>query len=168
MKKSSVQLRKDIVKLQEQLRQAETREAERIGRLALKAGRILPGVRLRRNRSRPGAPFSQVSAGWLEAVSEPAAAPRPFAPPVFEPGFRFPWSSRNRLATASTSSDARKKDTREKIELGGLIVKAGLRFEKRALLLGALIELQQRLAKDQNERDRLIAIGSEAFRYDGE
>ncbi|SPZ48114.1 conjugal transfer protein TraD [Agrobacterium tumefaciens] len=34
------------------------------------------------------------------------------------------------------TSDARKKDTREKIELGGLIVKAGLRYEKRALLLG--------------------------------
>lgn len=38
MKKSSVQLRKDIAKLQDQLRQAETREAERIGRIALKAG----------------------------------------------------------------------------------------------------------------------------------
>ena len=32
-----------------------------------------------------------------------------------------------------TTSEARKKDTREKIELGGLIVKAGLRYEKRAL-----------------------------------
>lgn len=68
----------------------------------------------------------------------------------------------------TTSSDARKKDTREKIELGGLIVKAGLRFEKRALLLGALIELQQRLAIDEAERDRLIAVGTEAFRNDGE
>ncbi|MGO8396623.1 conjugal transfer protein TraD, partial [Rhizobium ruizarguesonis] len=29
--------------------------------------------------------------------------------------------------------NARNKDTREKIELGGLIVKAGLRYEKRAL-----------------------------------
>lgn len=66
------------------------------------------------------------------------------------------------------SSDARKKDTRDKIELGGLIVKAGLRFEKRALLLGALIELQQRLASDGCERDRLIAIGSEAFGSDSE
>jgi hypothetical protein len=46
------------------------------------------------------------------------------------------------------TSDARKKDTREKIELGGLIVKAGLRYEKRALLLGALIELGQRLQGD--------------------
>ncbi|MDG3580434.1 TraC family protein [Rhizobium sp. YJ-22] len=38
MKKSSLQLRADIAKLQDQLRQAETREAERIGRIALKAG----------------------------------------------------------------------------------------------------------------------------------
>lgn len=68
----------------------------------------------------------------------------------------------------TTMSDARKKDTREKIELGGLIVKAGLRFEKRALLLGALIELQQRLAHDDAERDRLIAIGSGAFGDDGQ
>ncbi len=38
MKKSSLQLRNDIARLQDQLRQAETREAERIGRIALKAG----------------------------------------------------------------------------------------------------------------------------------
>jgi hypothetical protein len=61
------------------------------------------------------------------------------------------------------TSDARKKDTREKIELGGLIVKAGLRYEKRALLLGALIDLSERLKSDQTERLRLMAIGAEAF-----
>jgi hypothetical protein len=61
------------------------------------------------------------------------------------------------------TSDARKKDTREKIELGGLIVKAGLRYEKRALLLGALIDLSQRLKADQTERSRLMAMGAEAF-----
>jgi hypothetical protein len=38
MKKSSLKLRNDIARLQDQLRQAETREAERIGRVALKAG----------------------------------------------------------------------------------------------------------------------------------
>lgn len=65
----------------------------------------------------------------------------------------------NRNAT----SDARKRDTRDKIALGGLIVKAGLRFEKRALLLGALIELAERLKSDENERTRLTAIGAEAF-----
>ncbi|WP_376743768.1 type IV conjugative transfer system coupling protein TraD [Ensifer canadensis] len=66
------------------------------------------------------------------------------------------------------TSDARKKDTREKIELGGLIVKAGLRYEKRALLLGALVELRCRLKSDEGERARLIAIGAEVFSNDHE
>ncbi len=66
----------------------------------------------------------------------------------------------------TTTSDARKKDAREKIELGGLIVKAGLRFEKRALLLGALIELKHKLGADGGERERLTSIGAEAFRND--
>lgn len=68
----------------------------------------------------------------------------------------------------TATTDARKKDTRDKIELGGLIVKAGLRFEKRALLLGALIDLQQRLKSDDKERARLTAIGAEAFGNEGE
>ena len=38
MKKPSSKIREEIAKLQDQLRQAETREAERIGRIALKAG----------------------------------------------------------------------------------------------------------------------------------
>ncbi|MBD9650008.1 type IV conjugative transfer system coupling protein TraD [Ensifer sp. ENS09] len=66
------------------------------------------------------------------------------------------------------TSDARRNDTREKIELGGLIVKAGLRYEKRALLLGALVELSLRLKSDEGERTRLIAIGAEAFSNDSE
>lgn len=38
MKKPSSKIRDEIAKLQDQLRAAETREAERIGRIALKAG----------------------------------------------------------------------------------------------------------------------------------
>lgn len=38
MKKPSSKIREEIAKLQEQLRTAETKEAERIGRVALKAG----------------------------------------------------------------------------------------------------------------------------------
>ncbi|MDH4440768.1 MAG: TraC family protein [Rhizobium sp.] len=38
MKKPSSRIRDEIAKLQEQLKLAETREAERIGRVALKAG----------------------------------------------------------------------------------------------------------------------------------
>lgn len=68
----------------------------------------------------------------------------------------------------ASSTEARKKDTREKIELGGLIAKAGLRYEKRAVLLGALIELGQRLKADETERMRLAAIGAKAFGNDGE
>jgi hypothetical protein len=60
-------------------------------------------------------------------------------------------------------SDARRKDTREKIQLGGLITKAGLRYEKRALLLGLLIDAAQRIRDDQTERARLMAIGERAF-----
>ncbi|MFN3502817.1 MAG: conjugal transfer protein TraD, partial [Allorhizobium sp.] len=51
---------------------------------------------------------------------------------------------------------------------GGLIVKAGLRLEKRALLLGALIELNERLKSDERERARLTAIGVKAFGHDGQ
>lgn len=38
MKKPSSKIKEEIARLQEQLKQAETREAERIGRIALKAG----------------------------------------------------------------------------------------------------------------------------------
>lgn len=68
----------------------------------------------------------------------------------------------------STTTDARKQDAREKIALGGLIVKAGLRYEKRAVLLGALIELAKRLKADGRERERLNTIGAEAFGHDGD
>lgn len=68
----------------------------------------------------------------------------------------------------TVASDVRKQDTRQKIALGGLIVKAGLRYEKRAVLYGALLELAQRLKSDQEERARLMAIGSEAFGNDSD
>ncbi len=38
MKKPSSKIREEIARLQDQLKAAETREAERVGRLALKAG----------------------------------------------------------------------------------------------------------------------------------
>ena len=66
------------------------------------------------------------------------------------------------MAEAQTSED-RKKDTREKIALGGLIVKAGLRYESRALLLGLLIDGRSRLSGNEVERARLMGIGVEAF-----
>ena len=64
------------------------------------------------------------------------------------------------------SSEARKKETREKIALGGLIVKAGLRYESRALLLGLLVEAKTQIDNNETERARLTAIGTEAFGHD--
>ena len=69
------------------------------------------------------------------------------------------------MAEAQTTED-RKKDTREKIALGGLIVKAGLRYESRALLLGLLIDGRSRLNGNEVERARLTGIGAEAFGRD--
>ena len=53
---------------------------------------------------------------------------------------------RQRLSRAQEQSDAvtaleRKQDAREKILLGGIVVKAGLRTVDKAVLLGALLEL---------------------------
>lgn len=67
-----------------------------------------------------------------------------------------------------SQSEARKKDTREKIQLGGLIAKAGLRYEKRALLLGLLIDGAHRIRGDEAERARLLALGEEAFINDAD
>ncbi|NDW07707.1 conjugal transfer protein TraD [Jiella pacifica] len=66
----------------------------------------------------------------------------------------------------SSQSAARKKDAHEKIQLGGLIAKAGLRYEKRALLLGLLIDGADRIKDDDAERTRLTAIGEKAFAGD--
>ena len=66
----------------------------------------------------------------------------------------------------ASQSEARKKDTHEKIQLGGLIAKAGLRYEKRALLLGLLVDGARRIRADDAERSRLLAIGEKAFAND--
>ncbi|WP_366140745.1 conjugal transfer protein TraD [uncultured Nocardioides sp.] len=63
----------------------------------------------------------------------------------------------------ASQTDARRKDTREKIQLGGLIAKAGLRYEKRALLLGLLMDAADRIRADKIERARLMALGEKAF-----
>ncbi|TYR36060.1 conjugal transfer protein TraD [Mesorhizobium microcysteis] len=65
----------------------------------------------------------------------------------------------------ASQAEARKKDAREKIQLGGLIIKAGLRSEDRAVILGALIDAVARLG-DATERARLTAIGKAIFDND--
>ncbi|MBL8580416.1 MAG: conjugal transfer protein TraD [Mesorhizobium sp.] len=67
----------------------------------------------------------------------------------------------------ASQTEARKKDAREKIQLGGLVVKAGLRSEDRAVILGALVDAAARLG-DATEHARLTAIGKAIFDNDSE
>lgn len=64
-----------------------------------------------------------------------------------------------------TASEARKKDTREKIALGGLVLKVGLQAEQQELLLGLLVDGRRRAERDENERARLVALGAEALNH---
>jgi hypothetical protein len=64
--------------------------------------------------------------------------------------------------------NARKQDTRRKIELGGLVVKAGLDTETKAVVFGALV-LAAAALEGQNaptNRARFAAAGDAAFNED--
>lgn len=62
-------------------------------------------------------------------------------------------------------TEDRKKDAREKITLGGLVVKAGLRQADRAFLLGVLLEAAT-VRVGSPEHHRLKAKGGMAFQRD--
>lgn len=62
-------------------------------------------------------------------------------------------------------TEDRKKDAREKITLGGLVVKAGLRKADRAFLLGVLLEAAT-VRVGSAEHYRLKAKGGMAFQHD--
>lgn len=64
--------------------------------------------------------------------------------------------------------NTRKQDTRCKIELGGLVIKAGLGDEPKAIVLGALV-LAAATLQGQNanaNRARFAAEGEAAFKGD--
>ena len=60
------------------------------------------------------------------------------------------------------TNDDRRKDARDKIALGGLIVKAGLRGANKAFLLGVLVEAASH-APGSSEHARLEKLGKTAF-----
>jgi hypothetical protein len=65
----------------------------------------------------------------------------------------------------------RRKRTRHLIELGGLVVKAGiveLTGDDRAIMLGALLWITDKLKSDKGERARALwsATGKQAFEAD--
>ena len=57
---------------------------------------------------------------------------------------------------------ARRQDSHEKISLGGLIVKAGLRDADKTFLLGVLMNAASRQSDDEF-RARMIALGRQGF-----
>jgi hypothetical protein len=57
----------------------------------------------------------------------------------------------------------RSQDARHKIELGGLVIKAGLGEEDRAYILGVLLTGNQRKG-DERLREQMIKLGREALR----
>lgn len=59
-------------------------------------------------------------------------------------------------------SDERKRDAREKIALGGLVTKAGLRHADKAFILGVLMAAA-RIPPADPEYDRLRTIGDAAL-----
>ena len=61
--------------------------------------------------------------------------------------------------------DMRKADTRRKIQLGGLVIKAGLAEEAPAVILGALIAAARAIAAPGGDaaRDGLRQEGERAF-----
>lgn len=66
-------------------------------------------------------------------------------------------------ARSSTGTDARRKDTREKIQLGGLVVKAGLRNADPAYLLGVFMEAGHLYNTSPEYRARMIEMGRKGF-----
>ena len=64
------------------------------------------------------------------------------------------------------SSEERKRDTRKKIALGGLVIKAGLEHEEPAVILGMLMSAARVLGANLGEenRQRWKARGDAAFR----
>jgi len=61
----------------------------------------------------------------------------------------------------------RKQDTHEKIQLGGLIVKAGLRDAEKAIILGALVEVSNAIEKNDLEKIKAWhTVGDMAFAKD--
>jgi Conjugal transfer protein TraD len=66
---------------------------------------------------------------------------------------------------AKISEEHRKADTRQKIKLGGLVIKAGLADEIESVILGAVVLASKALRGVDAEvmRRRFQAAGDEAF-----
>ncbi|MEP4053480.1 MAG: conjugal transfer protein TraD [Litorimonas sp.] len=62
----------------------------------------------------------------------------------------------------TVNAEERRKDARDKILLGGLLVKAGLREEDKAVLYGAILDMREKL-KNSRIRETYRKAGGDAF-----
>jgi hypothetical protein len=60
----------------------------------------------------------------------------------------------------------RRADTRRKIQLGGLAIKAKIADEPAAVILGILIDAAKKMNSDATLRDTFKTIGDTAFKKD--
>ncbi len=60
----------------------------------------------------------------------------------------------------------RKADTRRKIQLGGLVIKANIADEAAAVILGILIDAAQEMGANEQLKENYRAIGDAAFKED--
>jgi hypothetical protein len=69
------------------------------------------------------------------------------------------------MSLSRAREQLRKEDTRHKIELGGLVIKAGLGDEDRAVILGALLDAASAINGPNGaaDKERLGAVGKRAF-----
>jgi hypothetical protein len=72
---------------------------------------------------------------------------------------------RNQIRMRRVADSARRLDTRHKIQLGGLVIKAGLDAEEAAVLLGILIAAKRVLSGQHaaDSRRRWKDLGDQAF-----
>ena len=77
--------------------------------------------------------------------------------------------ARAEAALARARMNTRKQDTRRKIELGGLVIKAALDGEDRSVILGVLLNAATLLNGPMAtaERARFKEIGERAFMTEG-
>lgn len=64
---------------------------------------------------------------------------------------------------ALTSTLKRKIDTRNKIELGGLVIKSGLNKYPKSVILGALIDAVEQLSNSPDTKELFSIKGENAF-----
>lgn len=64
---------------------------------------------------------------------------------------------------ARTRIQARKAETRRKIELGGLVIKSGMDKYPKSVILGALLDICAQIENDWQQHQLFLYKGEQAF-----